>query len=335
MAVPRLDTKPIFIELMHAEEPTVRWKFQVRVLGDDPNSPTLGPLAAEVRKSPLVKQLLSEQQADGSLPHQAYSKWDGAHWVLANLADLDYPAGDARLNPLVEQEIAWLFPNGKPRERPVIAGKMRRCASQEGSALYSLLALGLDQTQVPELADGLVAWQWPDGGWNCDRHVKAKNASFMESLLPLRGLNLYARRSGDPAARQAVERAADIFLKRQLFRRQSDGSLIHPDFVRLHYPCYWHYDILFGLKVLAEAAYLSDPRCTSALDILEERVLPDGGIPVDAKYYRITDKRVSGRSLVDWSAYGRSGSRPVRGKPHADVFASLDALSVLRQAGRL
>jgi hypothetical protein len=58
---------------------------------------------------------------------------------------------------------------------------------------------------------------------------------------------------GDKAAARAVEHAADVFLKRDMFRRQSDGQVINPKFIQIHYPPYWHYDILCGLKVMAEA----------------------------------------------------------------------------------
>ncbi len=51
------------------------------------------------------------------------------------------------------------------------------------------------------------------------------------------------------------------------------------DFLKLRYPCYWHYDILVGLKVMAEAGFLKDPRCREALDILVSKRLPDGGFP--------------------------------------------------------
>lgn len=37
------------------------------------------------------------------------------------------------------------------------------------------------------------------------------------------------------------------------------------------FPCYWHYDVLFGLTVLDEAGFLADPRCRSALDLLESK----------------------------------------------------------------
>jgi hypothetical protein len=40
-----------------------------------------------------------------------------------------------------------------------------------------------------------------------------------------------------------------------------------------------HYDVLFGLKVLAESGYLDNSRCGDALDLLARKRLPDGGFP--------------------------------------------------------
>ena len=104
-----------------------------------------------------------------------------------------------------------------------------------------------------------------------------------------------------------------------------DGSVIDAHFLQLHYPPYWHYDILCGLKVLAEAGFIGDERCGDALDLLESRRLPDGGFPADAKYYRVTNKRVSGRSLVDWG--GTS-------KRRMNEFVTADVFYVLRAAAR-
>ena len=132
-----------------------------------------------------------------------------------------------------------------------------------------------------------------------------------------------------PGSSGGAERAAEIFLKRRLFRRVRDGALIAPGFAELHYPCYWHYDVLFGLKVLAEAGFIADERCGEALDLLESKRLPDGGFPAERKYYRVSRelslKRVSGHSTVGWG-----GAH----KRRANQFVTLDALFVLQRAGR-
>lgn len=94
----------------------------------------------------------------------------------------------------------------------------------------------------------------------------------MESLIPLRALVLHARVTGNAQSRAAAERAAEVFLTRKLFRRRRDGSVISQDFILLHYPCYWHYDILFGLKVFAEAGWIRDERCEEALELLQSKL---------------------------------------------------------------
>jgi hypothetical protein len=261
----------------------------------------------------------------------AYQKWAGAHWVLASLADNFYPPGDGSLAPLREQEYDWLLsPDHLKKALQIIDGRARRCASQEANCVYSLLALGLDDERTDVLARRLLDWQWPDGGWNCDKRPEAHNSSFMETLIPLRALALYARVRKDDAAQAAVARAASVFLKRRLFKRQSDGTVIQEEFTKLHYPCYWHYDILFGLKVMAEAGLVRDPRCADALDLLESMCLPDGGFPATGRYFRVYDPSLGGAAgpgtdLYDW---GPQSAKKM------NEFVTVDALFVLREAGR-
>ncbi|MGQ9599332.1 MAG: hypothetical protein ACUVWZ_07930 [Anaerolineae bacterium] len=318
--------EPIVRALLHSEEPSVRFKILVNVLNRDRESDEIKELQEEIRSSPRVKGLLSHRNETGQIPFHPYAKWYGAHWLLVDLADNGYPAGDETLIPLREQVLTWLLGRSHQAGIKTIAGRVRRCASQEGNALYALLTLGLTDERTEELAQRLQRWQWPDGGWNCDKNPDATHSSFMESLIPLRALALHARQTGSDRSKEAAARAAEIFLKRRLFRRQSDGSIISADFVQLHYPCYWHYDILFGLKVMAEAGFIGDVRCQEALDLLTAKQLPNGGFPAEAKYYRTKDKPQTGCSLVDWGRVGRA---------RLNEFVTADALFVLKAAGRL
>ena len=318
-------TSPIVERLLRSEEPSVRFKALTQIQGRETNSEEIRSLQEEIRESSRVRLLLSERQADGQIPASPYSKWNGAHWVLATLADLGYPAGDQSLVPLREQVHSWLLGKGHLKGIKTIAGLVRRCASQEGNALYTLLTLGLADEATEQLAQNLTQWQWPDGGWNCDKDPAATHSSFMESLLPLRGLALHARLTGNPHSRDAAERAADVFLKRELFKRQHDGRVIDPDFITLHYPWYWHYDILFGLKVMAEAGWLQDQRCQAALDLLKSKQLPDGGFPAEKKYYQNKPNAKTGLSLVEWGGTSRTDM---------NEFVTVEALSVLSAAQR-
>jgi len=303
-------------------EPALAWKVAVNVLSKSDGSPEAQRARTEVRDAPMIRVLIATCDRQGS----PYKKWDGAHWVLSILADLGYPAGDESLRPLMDEAFdCWL---SKAHENHIrqIAGRTRRCASQEGNAIWSSLRLGLADGRADELVNRLLKWQWPDGGWNCDKRPEADSSSFMETLIPLRALALYARVSGDPKVKAAARRAAEVFLKRHLFKRQRDGSVMDKHFILLHYPAYWHYDILFGLKVIAETGFISDPRCKDALDLLESKRLPDGGFPAEESFSRPTRPQLSGYSPVHWG-----GTSTIKMNP----FVTADALYVLRMAGRL
>jgi hypothetical protein len=261
----------IITRLLDSDNPCIRYKTLVNVLGRDPHDPEAREAREAISSSPRVQQILSLRQTDGRIPGHPYNKFTGAHWVLYLLADLGYPPGDTSLNPLRDQVFErWLAP-GHVREgvcktkaasyrlnagAPIIQGRVRRCASLEGNALYAALALGIADDRTEQLAANLLRWQWPDGGWNCDRNPDADTSSFHETLIPLRGLALHAKVTGSEETAKAAERASEVFLTRRLFRRVLDGSVIHREFTTIHFPCYWHYDFLFGLKVMAEAGFL-------------------------------------------------------------------------------
>jgi hypothetical protein len=312
--------------LLALDEPSVHARLRSDVLGDDPDDPTVVRARDAIARSTRVRRLLAGRRDDGTIPGHPYAKWTGAHWALVALADLGYPPGDAALVPLREQVLGWLFSRehlvGAVQKR-TSGGLVRAHASFEGNAVYALLALGLADGRVEELVARLLTWQWPDGGWNCDLKPSARTSSFTETLVPLRGLARYDRETGDPRARRAVERAADVFLERRLFRRRATGTPIAASFTRLHYPCYWHYDVLFGLTVLDEAGFLADPRCRDALDLLAAKRLADGGFPAEERYYQTTRRDRSGYSPVDWGGTGVKRMNP---------FVTVQALAVLKRA---
>ena len=307
-------------------DPIIRWKMSRYIPGNTPSIPEFQNARMDLFSSPIIQRLLSDRNADGQIPFHPYDKWFGSHWVLSILADLGYPEGDISLKTLMAQCYEWLLSKEHQSDIRKINSRIRRCASQEGNCIYYSLALGLADERTAELAERLMKWQWEDGGWNCDKRPEAAISSFNETLIPLRGLALYAKTTGDQNAKLTVNRAAEVFLRRHLFRRSRDGQIIDHNFITLHYPNYWHYDVLFALKVMSEAGFISDPRCNEGLFFLENKMLSDGGFPAEEKYYRVDGKKLSGHSRVDWG--GTS-------KIHSNPFVSVDAFSVLMQSRRL
>ena len=180
-------------------------------------------LREEIRGSKTVRALLARRHQLGrpGTARSVYYHWQGLHWVVASLADLGYPEGDKTLFPIRDRLLEfWLGPSYftefvaktksaayAKRGVPLMEGRYRRCASQQGNVLFSLTALGIADDRASRLVERLLHWQWPDGGWNCDRDPKADTSSFMETLLPMRGLAAHARAHTHGVAAAAAKRA--------------------------------------------------------------------------------------------------------------------------------
>ena len=140
--------------LLRSKEPSVRWMVRVHVLEENRRSKRIQGLGRQIRLCPRVRTLLAHRDLGGRLRPvgNPYSKWQGAHWVLATLADIGYPRADRSLFAMRDQVLdRWLadtyyheFDAKTEAEAyrgvgvPRIRRRYRRCASQQGNALYFL-----------------------------------------------------------------------------------------------------------------------------------------------------------------------------------------------------
>jgi hypothetical protein len=304
--------------LLAAPEPAVRLLTRRDLLNEMPGS----DLAA-VTSGPWVAALLAGQRADGGFGDDPYRKWTGAHWRLVSLAELEAPAGDPRVAAAAEHVLAWISNSLRHAPR-IVEGLARSHASIHGNALGACTRLGLaDDERTERLADAIIAWQWPDGGWNCDNRADGHRSSFHETLRTAWGLQEYAGATGHPGAREAADRAVELFLEHRVFRRGGTGEPINPRWLSTPYPSYWHYDVLSALLVIARGGRATDPRAADALDLLQARRRPDGTWNAQAQWWRPAGS-TRAPEVVDW---GRAGE--------PNVMVTLNALRVLAAAGRL
>jgi hypothetical protein len=201
---------------------------------------------------------------------------------------------------------------------------VRAHGSVQGNALGACCRLGLaGDPRAQHLAESQICWQWPDGGWNCDREATGYRSSFHETIGAAWGLHEYGQATEDLAARDAADRAAELFLDHRLFRRLRTGEIIDSLWLKPRYPPYWHYDILQVLLVLTRTGRVRDPRAADGLDELERRRPPDGRWRADGQWWKPADSSIT----PDVVAWGRSGE--------PNPMITLNALRVLRAAGRL
>ena len=284
--------------LLASSEPAIRAMTRREVvLGDD-----AGEDEAAFLEGPIVRKLFSGQKADGSFGSHWYRKWGGAHWRLVTLVELGLPTGEPRAIRAIERVVHSLTSRAHLRNVPVINGLPRRCASVEGNALAVASRLGLaGDERVAGMARSLAGWQWPDGGWNCDRRPEAHRSSFHESLATMWGLHEYARASGDTDAGAAARRTAELFLDHRLFRALKTGEPMHPTTLVFHWPAYWHYDALQAATVLVRMGLADDPRVADFADILVERRGDDGRWRAGRRWWTPPAPKGSNMEVVDWS----------------------------------
>ena len=297
--------------LLASPEPAVRLLTLTEVLGEQPGRKE----QAAVAESPLVQAL--------SLDHgvHPYAKWQGAQWRMIALTELGVPPRHEGARRAADQALDWLDTPAHRKHR-VIGGLVRRCASMEGNGLWAATRLGLvKDARVRRLVDTLVESQWPDGGWNCDRKLKATHSSFHESFAPVTGLAAYAHATGDERAEAAAARGAGFFLRHHVFCSERTGER-WPKLEVLRYPPYWHYDALAGLTMLRRSVGLGDPRVEPALTLLEAKRRPDGTWRTEGKWWKPPGRAGGNVESVAWNGT-------------AHELLSVRALAALAAAGRL
>jgi hypothetical protein len=308
--------------LLRSKDPSVRYLALTDILGETERSGEVRAAKRQIPEGARLRALLSGQRADGGFGVHWYKKWAGATWRLVSAVEL----GVSPENPVARRaadhvlsRLPWV--RTEPHQ---IRGRFRLHASVIGNPLGVCARLGMaDDPRVRRIAHSLVRWQWPDGGWNCDSSERARHSSFYESLATLWGLNEYLRATNDASVRSAVDRAAELFLKHRLFRSCHGNGVMDSRWTRLHYPIYWHYDILQALRVLDRAGKLGDPRTGEALDLLESYRASDGTWHVGGRFWRRGPASAANTEVVDWGAVG------------PNEMITLNALRVLVASGRI
>jgi hypothetical protein len=155
---------------------------------------------------------------------------------------------------------------------------------------------GMEDT-VRDIIGYLLGRIKKDGGWNCDTgnypDKKVKKSSVHTTLTVLEALRdaaVFRDKNGKPfscrrsACKNAVTGAAELLLKRRVYKKMKVDEAIHPAFTRMSFPCRWFFDFLKALDWFASVRHPADPRLTDAVMLLKKKRRKDGTWPVQAKH---------------------------------------------------
>ena len=279
-------------------DPALRWQ----VLRDltDASPEVVAAERARVATEGWGARLLASRDPDGQWAGGACFPGDfrgdfsaGQPWtstlptlMLLRELGVDPDAGPVRETvELVAANCRW-----EHAGQPFFAGEVEPCINGRTVAIGAYF--GADVTAVVER---LLGEQLADGGWNCEAENGSVRSSFDTTICVLEGLLAFEEATrGSPELTAARRRGEEYLLSRRLFRRQSDGSVIDRNWLRLSFPTYWHYDVLRALDYFRAVGGTADPRLVEAVDIVRSKRGPDGTWPLEhthpgAVHFRLED----------------------------------------------
>lgn len=310
-------------ELASSTNPIIRYKAQRHLLDEDPTSGDMRKQRRSIAESPIARGLLADlRDADPKTRSGTATIYES----LKHLSDIYYPPGDDSLIPFRDHVHEWLKELESAYDGPLlIRGKHRVHGSFHGNAIYSSIVLGMCDERTDELCANLLRYQWPGGGWNCNKKPNTKGPTIVHTAYGMRGLDCYRSRKDSAELRQTVDSAAEVILERRVYLSRSTGNPLRPVYAKMTYPYPRLYNFMAGAHILARAGFAADERCGDALDLLESKFIDGQGWAMERKLFHHNRTR-DGHTNVYWE-------KETLGE--ANLFLTVDALEILKVAGRL
>lgn len=263
-----------------------------------------------------VRKLLRLQNGEGYWPPKdtCYTpKWTSTVWPLMLLGEMGVPANE-RVKSACERFLGlhqwrtgsfvcpsrfdrfkgknvWEGWSSKVWDEPCLTGNMIR----------TLLVLGYENDpRVKRAIDWMPEQQLEDGGWNCDYpEKKVKHSSFMSTVEPLWAYSEIPRSRWTRKMKRTVDRGAEFLLMHRVYKSDHHHwkhSL--PFATTFHFPMYYFYDALHGLRVLSKLGYADDERVRDAAHLIISKRSPDGKWLLEGDWSREPDAQKNKRKAL-------------------------------------
>ena len=260
--------------LLEKDQPSIRYLTLAGLLDKPESDADVKSARSAVTERGWAAEILNKQAAGGwwvSEENLFWPKFLATNWMLLTLSDLGLSRKEPRISRACE---LWISRFSKPDGGFGFEQKQKSELCIVGNTTRALVKFGYaDHPKVRSAFRWLVKEQKENGGWHC----WGKNG-VIDAWEGMSAFAAYPKQKWTRSIKRAVEKGAEFYLERRLYRQ---GKRYEPMF-RFHYPEHYCYDLLVGLDFITALGYGSDRRLKYATRLLKEKRRPDGRWNLDA-----------------------------------------------------
>jgi hypothetical protein len=260
--------------LLEEVQPSIRYLALTELQNKSETDPEVKSTNESISKKGWASEILARQNPEGwwvSKDRLYTPKYLSTNWMLLILSDLGLTKAEPRIAKACQ---IWMKSFSKKDGGFGIDGTKSSHLCLVGNTARALVKFGYeDDPRVRSAFEWFVENQAKLGGWSC--FLSGRN---LDSWEPLSAFTVYPREKWTKSMKLAVERGAEFFLERELYKQ---GDHYEP-WYRFHYPVHYYYDLLVGLDFMTALGYTDDKRLDHAISVLKKKSRPDGKWNLDA-----------------------------------------------------
>jgi hypothetical protein len=273
--------------LLEPENPSLRYRTMVELLGKSPDDPEAIECKRQIAESIPVKGLLSEMRPDGYWLQKhpttdkmlgdgvEYGSFGTTHYCLSYLAELGMDRTNAQVAKAAERYLNLQKEDGD---------FYHHFSCLLGLNIRTFTMLGYkNDSRVKKSIDLLLNTGRPDGGYLCDMHegkyktkpVKSCFRGSVKAVLAFSYLPEYWKHD-------RIRKLIDYFLLRDgIFKRTNLKEFVNKDMQRNSFPIIWRANVFEILLALSKMGYGKHNRLERAWNFLDTKADKEGRYVLD------------------------------------------------------